>query len=86
MVKRSDLKESPSKDDLPLPSRYEEGIDELEQLIRSMESGSLPLDALYQTYQRGTQLLNFCRDKLAAIENQIQVLENGQLTPWKDAN
>jgi exodeoxyribonuclease VII small subunit len=84
MVKRSALKETPSMIDLPLPIRYEEGIEELEQLIRSMESGSLPLDTLYQTYRRGTQLLNFCRDKLAVVENQIQVLENGQLTTWKD--
>ena len=85
MVKRAALKDDTPSAELAQPSTYEEGIDELEQLIQSMESGQLPLDALYQTYRRGTLLLNFCRDKLAAIENQIQVLENGQLSNWKES-
>ena len=85
MVKRAALKEDLPSAEITQPLTYEEGIDELEQLIQSMESGQLPLDALYQTYHRGTQLLNFCRDKLAAIENQIQVLENGQLFNWKES-
>lgn len=86
MVKRAALTDDPTSTELAQhPSTYEEGIKELEQLIQSMESGQLPLDALYQTYRRGTLLLNFCRDKLAAIENQIQVLENGQLSNWKES-
>jgi exodeoxyribonuclease VII small subunit len=27
-------------------------------------------------------LLGFCRDKLKAVEDQIKVLDNGQLKPW----
>jgi exodeoxyribonuclease VII small subunit len=36
-------------------------------------------------YQRGAQLLQFCRGRLEAIEAQVKVLENGQLKPWDAA-
>jgi exodeoxyribonuclease VII small subunit len=34
-------------------------------------------------YQRGAQLLQWCRDKLQAVEEQIKVLDGGALKPWK---
>ena len=48
----------------------------------SLESGQLPLDQLLTGYQRGAQLLKFCRDKLEAVETQIKVLEGTELKPW----
>jgi exodeoxyribonuclease VII small subunit len=47
-----------------------------------IESGQLPLEQLLTGYQRGAQLLQFCRDKLQAVENQIKVLDEGTLKPW----
>ncbi len=66
----------------PVPESYEAALQELEQLVARLESGQLPLDQLLAGYQRGAQLLAFCRDKLAAVENQIKVLEAGELKPW----
>jgi exodeoxyribonuclease VII small subunit len=43
------------------------------------------LDQLLGSYQRGTELLGFCRGKLNAVENQIKVLEGGELKPWSAA-
>lgn len=60
-----------------LPSSYEEGLKELEQLLASIESGQLPLEQLLEGYQRGAELLAFCRGRLQAVEDQIQVLEAG---------
>jgi exodeoxyribonuclease VII small subunit len=68
----------------PQPASYEAALQELEQLVSQLESGQLPLEQLLGGYQRGAQLLAFCRDKLAAVEQQIQVLEAGQLKPWSD--
>ncbi|MEY5028596.1 MAG: Exodeoxyribonuclease 7 small subunit [Pseudomonadota bacterium] len=45
----------------------------------------MPLSELLSGYQRGAVLLAFCRDQLQAVENQIQVLDNGQLKPWDEA-
>ena len=58
-----------------LPASYEAALQELEALVASLESGQLPLDQLLTGYQRGAQLLKFCRDKLEAVETQIKVLE-----------
>ena len=56
-----------------------------EQLVARLEGGQLALDQLLGGYQRGTELLAFCRDRLAAVENQIKVLEGGELKPWSGA-
>ena len=66
----------------PLPATYEAGLQELEQLVASLESGQLPLDQLLVGYQRGAQLLAFCRDKLQSVEDQIKVLDAGSLKAW----
>lgn len=64
------------------PASYEAALQELEALVSSLESGQLPLDQLLSGYQRGAQLLTFCRGKLEAVENQIKVLEGTELKPW----
>jgi exodeoxyribonuclease VII small subunit len=68
-----------------LPERYEDALAELESLVARMESGALPLDQLLGHYQRGAQLLALCRTRLDAIEQQVKVLEDGQLKPWDAA-
>jgi exodeoxyribonuclease VII small subunit len=65
-----------------LPATYEAALQELEGLVDSLESGQLPLDQLLTGYQRGAQLLKFCKDKLEAVETQIKVLEGTELKPW----
>ncbi|WP_341902582.1 exodeoxyribonuclease VII small subunit [Polaromonas sp. YR568] len=66
----------------PLPATYEAALAELEQLVSGLESGQLPLDQLLSGYQRGAQLLKFCRDQLEAVETQVKVLEGAELKPW----
>ncbi|CAM3572679.1 exodeoxyribonuclease VII small subunit [Polaromonas hydrogenivorans] len=68
-----------------LPASYEAALQELEGLVGRLESGQLPLDQLLAGYQRGAQLLKFCRDKLEAVETQIKVLEGTELKPWLQA-
>ena len=64
------------------PPRYEDALAELERLVQRMEDGQLPLDQLLNNYRRGAELLELCRSRLAAIEQQVKVLEDGQLKPW----
>ena len=65
-----------------LPATYEAALQELEALISGLESGQLPLEQLLTGYQRGAQLLAFCKSKLEAVEIQIKVLEGTDLKPW----
>lgn len=64
------------------PASYEAALEELEQLVVRIESGQMPLDQLLAGYQRGAALLALCRERLEAVQNQIQVLEGGSLQPW----
>lgn len=65
------------------PASYEVAMGELEQLVAQLESGELPLEKMLSGYQRGAQLLQFCRDQLQAVEDQIKVLDDGSLKAWK---
>jgi len=62
--------------------RYEDALAELERLVQRMEEGQLPLDQLLDNYRRGAELLELCRSRLTAVEQQVKVLEDGQLKPW----
>jgi exodeoxyribonuclease VII small subunit len=66
----------------PVPPPYEDALAELERLVQRMEDGQLPLDQLLDNYRRGAALLELCRSRLGAIEQQVKVLEDGQLKPW----
>ena len=76
---------APADPDAQQPQSYEAALQELESLVSRLESGQMPLSELLSGYQRGAVLLAFCRDQLQAVENQIQVLDNGQLKPWDEA-
>jgi exodeoxyribonuclease VII small subunit len=65
-----------------LPASYEEALGELDRLVLAMEAGQLPLDRLLENYKRGADLLAFCRARLDAVEQQVKVLEDGQLKAW----
>ncbi|HEV8692390.1 MAG TPA: exodeoxyribonuclease VII small subunit [Ideonella sp.] len=67
------------------PASYEAALVELDTLVQAMESGQLPLDRLLEGYRRGAQLLEFCRQRLAEVETQVKVLEEGLQKPWTNA-
>lgn len=77
---------SPATDKkLTEPASYEDALAELERLVQAMEDGQLPLDRLLDSYKRGAELLALCRGRLQAVEEQVKLLEDGQLKPWTGA-
>ena len=65
------------------PKDYESALAELEKIVSEMESGQLPLEASLTAYKRGAELLQYCRQQLADAEQQVRILENGSLMPFK---
>ena len=65
-----------------VPASYEEAVTELDALVATMEAGQLPLERMLESYRRGAELLGFCRSRLEAVEQQVKILEDGQLKPW----
>ncbi len=58
---------------------FEQALDQLDQLVRRMESGELGLDESLQAYKRGADLARFCQGKLADAELQIRKLDEDVL-------
>eukprot|EP01034_Spumella_vulgaris_P035292 gene35292-43511_t len=63
--------------ELPTPASYEAALEELEQLVGRIENGQMPLEQLLSGYQRGAQLLAFCRERLEAVESQVKAFDLG---------
>lgn len=62
---------------------YEELVRELEQIVRSLESGDITLDQSMALFARGIELSRQCQNQLDAIEKKITILiegPDGQLT------
>ena len=65
------------------PASYEAAMVELDLLVNRLDSGEMPLDELLAGYQRGTALLQWCREQLQTVEDQVKVLDAGALKVWK---
>lgn len=66
-----------------LPKNFEQALAELETIVSQMEAGQLPLEQSLSAYKRGTELLQYCQQKLGEVEHQIRILnEAGTLQPY----
>ena len=69
------------------PASYGDAVEQLEALIASLESGQLPLEELLGQYQRGAALLQYCRERLRVVEEQVKLLDDdGTVQPWPPAS
>lgn len=60
---------------------FEQAMDELDQLVRRMESGELSLDESIAAYRRGAELARYCQARLTSAEQEIRQLEGELLKP-----
>ena len=51
---------------------FEENMQRLEQIVRAMERGDVPLDASLKLFQEGTQLVQSCGKLLDEAELQVK--------------
>lgn len=59
---------------------FEQGIEQLEQLVAALEAGKLPLGESFDAYEKGMKLLNTLEEQLNASEAKIQLLtKNGAI-------
>lgn len=65
---------------------FEQAMEELDQLVRKMESGELALDASIAAYRRGAELARYCQGRLADAEQEIKQLEGDLLKPLNPAD
>jgi exodeoxyribonuclease VII small subunit len=64
-------------------SSFEAGLEQLEAIVKEMESGDLPLERALELFERGTKLSEACRKQLEEAETRIEILTRraGELQP-----
>jgi exodeoxyribonuclease VII small subunit len=60
-------------DEKPAAS-FESGLQELESIVKQMESSELPLDRALELFEKGMQLSDACRKQLEEAETRIEML------------
>lgn len=53
---------------------YKEASQELERIIRALESGEMELEQSLESYTRGVALVKSLRERLDAAEQQVKIL------------
>lgn len=53
---------------------YEQAIKDLEQIIRMLEEGKLPLDEALHSFARGVELAGYCQQQLATARGRVKEL------------
>jgi exodeoxyribonuclease VII small subunit len=56
----------------PKAGNFESSLDELEKVVKELESGDLPLDRSLDLFSRGMQLSEICRKQLEEAETRVE--------------
>lgn len=57
---------------------FEENMHRLEQIVRAMERGDVPLDESLKLFQEGTALVETCGKLLDAAQMQVKIMTVGE--------
>ena len=59
---------------------FEDAIARLEQIVRMLDSGNVPLDKSLELYEEGVKLVKICNSRLENAEQKIKILveKNGE--------
>ena len=56
------------------PKDFETALQRLEEIVRKLDSGDLPLASLLEVYEEGVTLSRFCQAKLEEAERKVEIL------------
>lgn len=60
---------------------FEQAMEELELVVRQLETGKIKLDDAVAAYEKGMKLKKICEDKLATAKAKIDILLIDKNTP-----
>jgi exodeoxyribonuclease VII small subunit len=62
---------------------FEACLDELEQVVKQLEAGDLPLERALELFERGMGLSESCRKQLEEAETRVEMLirKEGRIQP-----
>lgn len=53
---------------------FEQALARLEEIVRGLENGSLPLDKSIELFEEGNALVKLCTEKLDTAEQKVRIL------------
>jgi len=70
--------------------KFEDALEKLENIVRVMEQGEMPLDSALKSFEEGIRLIRFCSAKLDETQRRVEQLlekENSlQIKNFQDEN
>jgi exodeoxyribonuclease VII small subunit len=57
-----------------VPKTFEASLEALEQIVRDLEQGDLPLDKSLELFEQGIRLSRECQERLSQAERRIEIL------------
>jgi exodeoxyribonuclease VII small subunit len=75
----------------PAAPNFEAALKRLEEIVKKLESGDLPLDSALELFEEGIKLSRFCHTTLGQAERRVEILlknESGQVraVPFENEN
>ncbi len=70
------MAQEPIPDDIAALS-FEQALEELEAIVRTLEGGESPLDAAIGAYERGALLKRHCEAKLTEARGKVEKITAG---------
>lgn len=58
----------------PRANEFEKAFQQLEEIVKRLESEELPLDESLQLFEEGIRLSRFCHQRLEAVEKKIETI------------
>ncbi|MBR2915106.1 MAG: exodeoxyribonuclease VII small subunit [Clostridia bacterium] len=53
---------------------FEQALARLEEIVKGLENGSLPLDKSIELFEEGNALVKLCTEKLDTAEQKVRIL------------
>lgn len=61
---------------------FNDAMEQLEEIVRQLEQGDVPLEQALTLYQKGMELSKVCHDKLQHAESQlVTMMKDGKEVP-----
>jgi exodeoxyribonuclease VII small subunit len=54
--------------------KFEDALEKLENIVREMEAGEMPLDSALKSFEEGVRLIRFCSAKLDETKRRVDEL------------
>jgi exodeoxyribonuclease VII small subunit len=54
--------------------KFEDALEKLENIVRDMEQGDMPLDSALKSFEEGIRLIRFCSAKLDETQRRVEQL------------